>query len=236
MQQSEKQEKVQRVFARIARRYDLMNSLMTFGMHRRWRRQTLRAAGMQAGAVALDIGCGSGDYIELLLQAGASHVIGVDFTKEMLELAAKRFDKEITAGRVVLLQADAAQMSIIEDGSVDIVTAGFALRNFADLPKALAEASRVLKPGGKLVSLDLAKPFPPAIGWAARIYLDWVVPSIAAVVSGASAEYRWLSDSLAQFPERGELTKMMLASGFTSVRVIPYGIGVLASHIALKAS
>lgn len=236
MQQSEKREKVQRVFARIARRYDLMNSLMTFGMHRRWRRQTLRAAEVQPGAVALDIGCGSGDYIELLLQAGASHVIGVDFTKEMLELAAKRFTKEIAEGRIVLVQADATQMSIIEDGSVDIVTAGFALRNFADLPKALAEASRVLKPGGKLVSLDLGKPFPSAIGWAARIYLDWVVPCFAAVVSGASAEYRWLSDSLAQFPERGELTKMMLASGFASVRVIPYGIGVLASHIALKAS
>lgn len=236
MQPSEKQEKVQRVFARIARRYDLMNSLMTFGMHRRWRRQTLSAAGVQPGAVALDVGCGSGDYIKLLLQAGASHVIGVDFTKEMLELAAKRFAKEITAGRVVLLQADAAQMSIIEDGSVDIVTAGFALRNFADLPKALAEASRVLKPGGMLVSLDLGRPFPPMIGWATRIYLDWVVPSIAAVVSGTSAEYRWLSDSLAQFPERGELAKMMLASGFASVRVIPYGMGVLASHIALKAS
>jgi demethylmenaquinone methyltransferase / 2-methoxy-6-polyprenyl-1,4-benzoquinol methylase len=236
MQPSEKQEKVQRVFARIARRYDLMNSLMTFGMHRRWRRQTLRAAGMQAGAVALDIGCGSGDYIELLLQAGASHVIGVDFTKKMLDLAAKRFDKEISEGRVVLVQADAARMSLVQDGSVDIVTAGFALRNFANLPKALAEAYRVLKPGGKLVSLDLGKPFPLAIGWAARIYLDWVVPSIAAVVSGTQTEYRWLSDSLEQFPERGELVKILLAAGFASVRVIPYGMGVLASHIAQKAS
>ena len=236
MQPTEKQEKVQRVFARIARQYDLMNSLMTFGMHRYWRRQTLRAAGVQAGVVALDIGCGSGDYIKLLLQAGASHVIGIDFTKEMLELAAGRFDKEISEGRVVLIQADAAQMSLIEDESVDIVTAGFALRNFADLPKALAETYRVLKPGGKLVSLDLGKPFPIVIGWAARIYLDWAVPSIAAIVSGTSAEYRWLSDSLMTFPDRGELVKMMLASGFASVRVIPYGMGVLASHTAQKAS
>ncbi len=236
MQPCEKQEKVQRVFARIARQYDLMNSLMTFGMHRRWRRQTLRAAGVQAGTVALDIGCGSGDYIALLLEAGVSHVTGVDFTKEMLELAAKRFDKEISEGRVALIQADAAQMGFLQDESVDMVTAGFALRNFADLPKTLAEASRALKPGGKLVSLDLGKPFPPVIGRAARIYLDWAVPSVAAVVSGTQAEYRWLSDSLASFPERGELVKMMLASGFASVRVIPYGIGVLASHIAQKDS
>jgi demethylmenaquinone methyltransferase / 2-methoxy-6-polyprenyl-1,4-benzoquinol methylase len=154
----------------------------------------------------------------------------------MLTLAAKRFTKEIAEGRVVLVQADAAQMSFLEDGSVDIVTAGFALRNFADLPKALAEAHRVLKSGGKLVSLDLGKPFPLAIGWAARAYLDWVVPLIAALVSGTQTEYRWLSDSLATFPERGELVKMMLALGFASVRVIPYGMGVLASHIAQKAS
>jgi demethylmenaquinone methyltransferase/2-methoxy-6-polyprenyl-1,4-benzoquinol methylase len=234
MQQETKQEKVRRVFARIARRYDLMNSLMTFGMHRRWRAQSLRAAGALEDAQALDIGCGSGDYIALLLRAGAAHVTGVDFSEEMLELAERRFAADCGSGRVELICADVTQMSFVADASVDIVTAGFALRNFSDLPRALAEAYRVLKPGRKLVALDLSRPFPPMVRWAAEAYLGWVVPALAGIVSGTPAEYRWLHDSLGQFPQRPKLVEMLQSIGFSQVRVIPYGMGVVAAIIAEK--
>jgi demethylmenaquinone methyltransferase/2-methoxy-6-polyprenyl-1,4-benzoquinol methylase len=185
-------------------------------------------------AQALDIGCGSGDYIALLLRAGAAHVTGVDFSAEMLELAKLRFQSECASGRVELICADVTQMPFVEDASIDIVTAGFALRNFGDLPRALAEAYRALKPGGKLVALDLSRPFPPIVRWAAEIYLEKVVPILAGVVGGSSAEYRWLHDSLEQFPRRSKLVEMLQTTGFSQVRVIPYGMGVVAVVIAEK--
>jgi demethylmenaquinone methyltransferase/2-methoxy-6-polyprenyl-1,4-benzoquinol methylase len=234
-QPEDKRAKVQRVFSRIARRYDLMNSLMTFGMHRRWRALSLKEAGVQAGARALDLGCGSGDYMRLLLKMGAAHVIGVDFSPEMLELARRRLAKELEVGAVELICADVTQMPFLADESLDIVTAGFALRNFADLAHALSEACRVLKPGGKLIALDLSRPFPPAMGWAAEIYLGWIVPSLASAINGTPAEYRWLHDSLETFPRRTELAKVLQEIGFSQVRVIPYGMGVVAAHIAEKA-
>lgn len=221
--------RVRAMFGRIVPRYDLINRLMSFGMDRRWRRLAAERA-VSPGALALDVGTGTGDLAVELRHAGAARVLGADFSPGMLVAAARRHG----ASSVEWLQADVLRLPL-PDGMFDCVTNAFVLRNLADLRAGLAEMARVLKPGGRLVCLDLTQPPTGGIGRAYRLYLERVVPALAGLISRDREAYRYLPASLEGFPDAGALSGLLGETGLSDVYVKKLGAGAVALHVAVKA-
>lgn len=198
---------VQDMFDRIAWRYDLLNSVLTFGLDRYWRRAALRAAHIEPGDVVLDLAAGTGELCRLAMKRGAV-LLGVDLSAGMLAVARRRAD-------CALIQADAEALPI-PDGSVDAVTCGFALRNFVALEPVLAEAARVLRPGGRLVLLDVAGPRNAFVAAGHAAYFRHVVPLIGALVSDREA-YAYLPASVAYLPAPARLVCLVREAHFDEV-------------------
>ncbi len=195
------------MFDRIAARYDLLNRLMTGGLDRFWRRRTVAAAGVSAGDRVLDLACGTGDLSQLCAERGAE-VVGLDFAREMLRGAQRR---GIRAGWI---QGDGATLPL-RDGTIDVVTCGFALRNFVSLEKTLREASRVLADGGRLAVLEVDRPRQPLLAMLHGFYFDRVVPKIGAWVSDREA-YAYLPQSTVYLPSESSLRDLLKSLGFVS--------------------
>ena len=198
----EKAAAVRSMFDAIAPRYDLVNRLMTFRLDVRWRRRTIRTLGLPRGATVVDLACGTGDLCRELAKGGL-RPIGADLSFGML--AAARTDAPLVHGDALRLP--------FPDATVDGVTCGFALRNFADLPRFLTEVARVLRPGGRIAFLEVAEPPNRFLRWGHSVYFGKVVPRIGAVLSDGDA-YRYLPKSVAYLPEPPELVRMVRAAGF----------------------
>ena len=199
---TERAQQVRQMFGRIVPRYDLLNRLMSLGMDGRWRR-TAAAAARPAGGLALDVGTGSGDLALELQRQGAARVVGVDFSAEMLAAARRKADAPGSASPSWALAA--ALRLPFRDRTFDCVTSAFLLRNLADLQAGLAEMARVLKPGGRLVCLDMTQPPPGLFGGLYRLYFNRLMPSLAGFISGNPAAYRYLPNSLKGFPDASGL-------------------------------
>lgn len=198
---------VREMFDAIAPRYDLVNRLMTLGLDQRWRRRTLDALALPSGSRLVDLGSGTGDFVRLARRAG-HRVVGVDLSFQMLARARAR-------GAPVAVQAD-AELLPIADASVDGVVSGFALRNLRDLAAALAEAARVLRPGGRLALLEVAAPEPGPLRFGFGLWFDHVVPLIGGLLSDRAA-YRYLPRSVAYLPDEAGLRRLLQDSGFATV-------------------
>ena len=196
----QKRAAVRSMFDRIAPRYDTMNRLMTGGLDQRWRRSALRGAAVGEGDLVLDLACGTGDLSEQAVALGAT-VVGADFAREMLRAAQRRR----VAARFV--QADAEGLPL-PSASVDVVTCGFALRNFGSLERALAEVARVLRPGGRIALLDVDRPRSRLVAAAHSVYFDQIVPLLGSLLSDREA-YRYLPESTAYLPDANELRAML---------------------------
>lgn len=232
-----KREYVHRLFGRISRRYDLMNTLISFGLHGRWRRACVRlAGGLPEGGAGLDLCCGTGDFIAEMLRScpEGCTVSGIDFSSEMLALARKRFRRELEAGSVKLLEADIADLSFLPPGRFDLATIGFGLRSITDIGAVLSGIHRVLKPGGILVNLDLTQPVPPLVRPFSSLWLKVGIPLLGRMVFGAPNEYAWLGRSLVGFPSKNELLERLRAAGFTNAKAVPFGLGAVSAHFAAK--
>ena len=229
---SERARQVRTMFDRIVPRYDMLNRLMSLGMDGRWRRAAAAAVQPQ-GARALDVGTGTGDLVRELRRQGAARVLGVDFSAEML--AAARAKREGTDDDEAWALAEALRLPFAT-GTFDCVTNAFVLRNLADLPAGLAEMSRVLAPGGRLVCLDMTPPPPGPFGAVYRLYFNHLVPPLAGLLSGDLAAYRYLPNSLKGFPEASVLSVMLEEAGLTDVVVRKMGGGAVALHTAVKPS
>ncbi len=228
---SERTQQVGRMFGRIAPRYDLLNRLISLGMDRRWRRAAAAAAQPDEGR-ALDVGAGTGDLTLELRRRGAVHVIGLDLSPEMLTAARS---KAAAAGhREVSWALGNALHLPFPESTFDCVTNAFLLRNLADLRAGLAEMARVLKPGGRLVCLDMTQPPPGPFGALYRLYFNRIVPPLAGAISGDPAAYRYLPNSLKGFPNAKKLAAILSEVGLTQVRVLRLGGGAVALHRALK--
>ena len=227
----ERTRQVRQMFGRIVPRYDLLNRLMSLGMDRRWRRAAAAAA-QPAEGLALDLGTGTGELALELRRRGAAHVVAADFSGEMLATARAKAAATGDAEMSWAL-ADALQIPFPE-GSFDCVTNAFLLRNLADLHAGLAEMARVLKPGGRLVCLDMTQPPPGLFGALYRLYFNRLVPPLAGAISGDSAAYRYLPNSLEGFPDASELAALLTGIGLTQVRVRRLGGGTVALHTARK--
>jgi demethylmenaquinone methyltransferase/2-methoxy-6-polyprenyl-1,4-benzoquinol methylase len=210
---------VRSMFDAIAPRYDLVNRLMTFRMDVGWRKKTIASLGLARGSVVVDLACGTGDLCRGLAGAGL-RPIGLDLSYGML--AAARTE-------VPLAQADALRLPV-PDASIDGVTCGFALRNFAALPPFFAELGRVVRPGGRIALLEVAAPPNPILRWGHAIYFGKVVPLIGGLLSDGSA-YRYLPKSVAYLPEPEVMLDQIRAAGFTDVdrRLLSTGIAQLVT-------
>ena len=219
------------MFGRIVPRYDRLNRVMSGGLDGGWRRAAARAAA-PAGALALDLGAGTGDQARALLRAGAARVYCVDFARPMVMRGREKHEPQ-EQPRAAWLQADALTLPF-PDASFDALTSAFLLRNLVDLPAGLAEMLRVLRPGGRVVSLEITPPPPGPRGALLRFGFARVVTPLAGLISGERAAYRYLPDSLAGFPTAPVLVDLMAEAGAEAVRYRRLGGGIMALHWGRK--
>jgi demethylmenaquinone methyltransferase/2-methoxy-6-polyprenyl-1,4-benzoquinol methylase len=218
---------IRAMFDRIARVYDLMNSVMTAGMHHRWRARAADLAQVGPGSRALDVATGTGDLAVELARRGAS-VVGLDFSEPMLELARSK------APGVEFVQGNALELPWA-DAEFDAVTVGFGARNFADLDRGLAEMARVTKPGGRVVILEITTPQRPPLSWFFRLWFDRAVPALGRVAGDRQA-YSYLPSSVRRFPGPQRLAGQLSAAGLAEVRWILTAGGIIAIHCGLRVS
>jgi demethylmenaquinone methyltransferase/2-methoxy-6-polyprenyl-1,4-benzoquinol methylase len=222
--------KVREMFSRLARRYDLVNDLMSLGLHRRWKRQSVKLAlASKSGARVLDLCCGSGDLCFLAEESGARSVVGVDFTLPMLEVARRRRERR-PESRIRLVQADALGLPF-PDGSFDVLTIGYGLRNVANIPAALVEMRRVLVPGGRAVVLDFGKPDHPLPAALYRAYLGMVMPAVGWIFHGDPQTYAYIPASLARYPAQRGVEALMRSAGFGNVRYEERLLGTMGINV-----
>jgi demethylmenaquinone methyltransferase/2-methoxy-6-polyprenyl-1,4-benzoquinol methylase len=227
---SDKARYVREMFTRIAQRYDLMNSLMTFGRHQAWRRVAARMAEPQPGGLALDVATGTGDLaLALLTETPVRHVIGVDFSEGMLRVGREKLRRRDPEGRISLVVGDALCLPF-PDKTFACVTSAFLLRNLADLAQGLAEMRRVTQAGGRVVALEITEPALPGwrqlFGW----YFHRLVPRLGALVSGDREAYIYLPQSVQRFVPPGELCRLMEGVGLRAVSWRRLGLGTVTIH------
>jgi len=220
---------VRGMFDRIAGVYDPINSAMTAGLHHRWRARAVDAAELRRGDAALDICCGTGDLtLELARRVGpGGRVIGSDFSERMLEIAREK-PAGAGAASATFEWADALDLPH-EDESFDAVAVGFGVRNLADLDRGIAEMRRVLKPGGRVVILEITQPQRPPLSTFFAIWFDRLVPLIGTVAGDRDA-YSYLPESVKRFPLPAGLAAKMDAAGLERVRWTILAGGIIAIH------
>ena len=231
----DKRRYVAEMFARISPRYDLMNSLMTGGLHHRWKRETAQftSAGLQGAA--LDVATGTGDLaFALACCPGIDRVVGVDLLPEMLAIArgkpAANADRNAPTGFTI---GDALRLPFADDTFV-CATAGFSLRNMADVPAAIAEMARVVSPGGRVTTLELT-PMPPGVrAVLGRVYFHQVVPLLGQLVAGDRTAYTYLPSSVDYFLTAEGLADVYRQAGLVNVGYRRLGLGGVALHYGEK--
>ncbi len=221
------------MFDRIAGRYDLLNSVMTAGLHHRWRERAADRATLRPGDSALDVCCGTGDLtLELARRVSpGGHVVGSDFSEPMLDLAREKVAERNTDG-IRFEWADALQLPY-DAGRFDAVTVGFGVRNFADRDRGLAEMARVLKPGGRLVILELTQPTRPPLSTFYSLWFDRIVPLLGRLTANPEA-YSYLPESVRNFPSPDGLAEKMSDAGLVEIRWTVLAGGIVTIHSGIR--
>ncbi len=225
---------VRRLFATIADRYDLITRLLSYGQDRRWKQRLIALAGIGAGDRVLDLACGTGD---LLFAAAprARQAVGLDLTHRMLVLAARRGGPDKVRPTVPLVCGDMTALPF-PAARFTVVTTGYGLRNVPDIRAAIAEIHRVLTPGGRLLSLDFNRPDNAALRGAYLAYLTVVGSALGLALHRDPDTYRYIPESIRNYPGADGVARMLEEEGFTDVRVLPVLFGLMAIHRANKSS
>jgi demethylmenaquinone methyltransferase / 2-methoxy-6-polyprenyl-1,4-benzoquinol methylase len=231
----EKMRFVHQVFESIAGQYDRMNTILSFSMHKVWRRFAMKKMQVLPGDSAIDVCCGTGDWtIALARASGSGEVVGLDFSANMLAVAQEKMDKTGLAHQVKLVRGNAMELPF-PDNTFDHATIGFALRNVPDLVHVLKEMKRVVKPGGQVVSLELSKPTWPPFRAVYYLYFQRILPWLGKILADRYEQYRWLPESLVHFPDYRELERIMKEDvGLADVQVYPLTGGICALHVGKK--
>jgi demethylmenaquinone methyltransferase / 2-methoxy-6-polyprenyl-1,4-benzoquinol methylase len=224
---NERAQYVQRMFTRIAKRYDLMNRLMTGGQDIRWRKQAIRLARLEDNSSLLDLGTGTGDLArQALLQFPRAKIIAADFTLEMMRVGQKASPLSFSA-------ADALRLPF-NDASFDAVVSGFLMRNVIDLQKALEEQYRVLKQGGRVVVLDTTRPKRSILSPLIWLHMHFIIPTLGRLLTGSGEAYRYLPETTEAFVAAEELAARMANAGFQKVSYQRFMAGTIAIHWGQK--
>ncbi len=221
------------MFNAIARRYDLLNHLLSGGVDVYWRRRALHAAWDKHPQRILDLATGTGDFALAVDRLGPQQVVGIDMAIEMLRLGAAKVAAKGPSARVDLLVGDAEQLPF-QDNTFDMVTGAFGVRNFGHIPSGLAEAHRVLKPGGQLLVLDFCEPTAPLFRQLYLFYFHKVLPLIGGLISGQRRAYAYLPRSVGTFPQRRAFVELLVAAGFSQTRYMPMTLGIAAVYQGFK--
>jgi demethylmenaquinone methyltransferase / 2-methoxy-6-polyprenyl-1,4-benzoquinol methylase len=223
---------VSEMFGRIVRRYDMMNRIMTGGRDVAWRRLAARTALGGSPGRAIDVATGTGDLALELLKAGATEVVGIDFSEPMIESART---KAADSSQVRFMVGDALSLPF-RDGEFDACTVSFGLRNMQDYQSAINEMTRVLGPGGRFVCLELTPYRKPVFGKLFAWYFSRIVPLIGGVLSGDREAYRYLPASVDGFPDAYSLAALMDHAGLREVKWKLLGGGTVALHTGVKSA
>lgn len=225
--------RVREMFANVASRYDLLNHLLSANVDKRWRRLVAKRILPdlpQTGARILDVACGTGDLAITLFEITGAEVIGSDFCRPMLEIAAQKVANKCA---IPFVEGDALNLPF-RDGAFDAVTIGFGLRNLADVQKGLQELYRVLGPNGRVAILEFSQPVIPGFSALFRLYFHRLLPLVGDLISGSRYAYEYLPDSVSRFPNQETLAAMMRRAGFDEVRYQNLTGGVVALHLGRR--
>lgn len=231
----DKQGRVADVFDSVASRYDIMNDLMSFGVHRLWKHFTVEVSALRPGQQVLDLAAGTGDLTVLMSKrVGAKgRVIISDINGNMLAVGRQRLTDKGIVGNVDYVQAN-AELLPFPDNYFDCVTIGFGLRNVTDKDKALHAMQRVLKPGGKLLILEFSKPVIPGLSKIYDLYSFKLLPAIGKLIANDSDSYRYLAESIRMHPDQQTLIEMMQAAGLERCEYYNLSGGIVALHKGYK--
>ena len=226
---------VAEVFSSVASKYDIMNDVMSFGVHRIWKKIAMAHTGLKKGMCALDIAGGTGDLtIQMSKQVGATgEVIISDINPDMLEQGRRRLIDKGIAGNVKFKVANAEELPF-EDNSFNCVTIAFGLRNVTDKDKALKEMHRVLKPGGRLLVLEFSKPVVPGLDKIYDVYSFKILPVMGKLIANDEESYRYLAESIRMHPDQATLKTMMENAGFERCTYHNMTGGIVALHKGFK--
>ena len=239
---TQKEAWVYQTFQRISEDYDLMNDLESFGLHRAWKRTLVRAVSALAPGSVLDVACGTGDIaLEISKANPQARIIGLDFSQNMLDVACRRAaslslpaaSKDSPGSNLIFQQGSALDLPF-DEGSFDVVTISFGLRNMADYQRVIEEMTRVLRPGGCFFCLEASSPTAPVVTPVFKVYFRHLMPAMANLVTRKPAEYRWLNDSLEVFLSKKQLVELMKQCGLVNVRCRSFSLGVAALHFGVK--
>lgn len=222
----ERERLVRDVFRRVARRYDLMNDLMSFGIHRLWKRSLASTVKPRAGQLIVDLAGGTGDVAHRVA-AVDRQVIIVDPSIEMMAVGRE------TRHHALRWVAGTAEQMPLPDACADAVTIAFGIRNVTRIEDALAEILRVLKPGGRLLCLEFSRMIGP-LRAPYELYNRWVIPAIGTLVAGDKSAYRYLVESIRRFPDQETMCGILREAGFTEVWYRNYSLGIAALHVGSR--
>ncbi|MDE5411931.1 demethylmenaquinone methyltransferase [Alkalihalobacterium chitinilyticum] len=229
-----KEQRVHQVFESIYKKYDMMNSVISFQRHKAWRKDTMKIMQVKEGSQALDVCCGTADWTMAMAEAVGpkGKVYGLDFSKNMLTIGEKKV-KDAKLSQVELLHGNAMELPF-KDNQFDYVTIGFGLRNVPDYMTVMKEMHRVLKPGGKVVCLETSQPTLIGFKQLYLFYFKFIMPIFGKLFAKSYDEYSWLQESTLNFPGKEELANMFREAGFKDVQVKSYSGGVCAMHLGIK--
>lgn len=232
---AEKQQLVANVFHSVAGKYDLMNDLLSFGIHRIWKRFTIDCSGVRKGQKVLDLAGGTGDFTAKFsrMVGETGEVILADINSSMLEVGREKLRNLGVVGNVSYVQANAECLPFAEN-TFDCIVISFGLRNVTDKDKALRSMYRVLKPGGRLLVLEFSKPIIDPISQLYNFYSFNILPKIGEIVVNDAESYRYLAESIRMHPKQDELKSMMEQAGFESVNYYNLSAGIVALHRGYK--
>lgn len=235
VEKSQKASKVAEVFHSVAAKYDVMNDLTSFGVHRIWKRYTIERAAARPGQTILDIAGGTGD-----LTAKFSKIVGTqgkvvlaDINQSMLKVGRNKLVDSGIVGNVEYVQANAECLPF-PDNYFDRITIAFGLRNVTEKEKALESMYRILKPGGKLLVLEFSKPALPALSKVYDAYSFSLLPAMGKLVANDAESYKYLAESIRMHPDQDSLKQLMLEAGFDEVEYTNLTGGIVALHVGKK--
>jgi demethylmenaquinone methyltransferase/2-methoxy-6-polyprenyl-1,4-benzoquinol methylase len=227
-------QRISAMFDGIAKHYDLLNSLLSAGLHTRWRARAVREIHLPPDARVVDLCAGTGDFaIAAAQDAPRARIVGVDFAGVMLKIGAEKIRARGLADRVAFVRGDAMTIPV-RDGWADAVTIGFGIRNVVEPAVALREAARVLKPGGRLAILEPGEPVIPGIRAVYNYYFRSILPRLGRLVSRHDSAYSYLPASVGAFPSPPEFAAMISSQPFSEVRAVPLTLGIVYLYIATR--